>query len=115
MAKNRTTEVVIELDRELCARLHDKLSARGLKLEKYIEMTLRAFDRQKNILHLRDKINFGKYYGEVVEDVVRMDPGYISWCLQEWATRFGPDVFILMEALDDKEESNDDDRDEIPY
>lgn len=27
--------------------------------------------------------DFGKHEGKTVEDVIELDPGYISWCLEE--------------------------------
>ncbi len=31
---------------------------------------------------LRDEFNFGKYRGEIVQEVAKKDPDYIFWCLE---------------------------------
>jgi hypothetical protein len=31
---------------------------------------------------LYNRMDFGQYEGEYVQDVIRLDPGYITWCLK---------------------------------
>lgn len=108
-------KIKIEIDERLYDLLVEKLSVRGGDLGDYIEMHLRSLARQKIVLHLKDKMNFGKYYGEKVEDLVRMDPGYMAWALtsERGSTAFGSDVFRLMEDLHERETGNEDDN--IPF
>lgn len=41
----------------------------------------------------REVINFGKYKGQVAEDVIRRDPGYFAWILQGDFAQNTKDVF----------------------
>jgi len=45
----------------------------------------------------REVINFGKYRGQVAEDVIRRDPGYISWILQGDFTQNTKAAFMVIE------------------
>jgi DNA polymerase-3 subunit epsilon len=41
----------------------------------------------------REVINFGKYKGQLAEDVLARDPGYYSWIMQGQFTKNTKDVF----------------------
>lgn len=77
------------------------MKERGTTIETYIRLQLRAMTVDKSMLKLADKMNFGKYYGELVEDVVRANPSYIRWlvCESTNGCRFDSDVLELLESM----------------
>lgn len=95
MAKKK--EEAIYLPINIIQRAREKLETdRGLKLETYISMYLRVMLRNKNILNLQDEMPFGKFSGEIVENVVRAEPDYIAWLIaQGGKTNFSPEVIQL--------------------
>jgi len=97
----RQRKVTIRIDAKLFKEATAILGERGVDLEAYLGLHVRALARSKQLLTLRDKFTFGKYGGELVENVVRGDPRYMSWALANvtW-TRFGPDVMALADELD---------------
>jgi len=104
------------LNKELVAQVTETLEARGTNLATYVQLHLRAFSRSKAILGLSDKMSFGKYFGEVVENIVRADPGYIVYCIGlNGSTKFGVDVMELLEALEPDEVTDKDPDEQIPY
>jgi len=87
----------------------ETLEARGTDLATYIQLHLRSFSRAKMVLGLEDNINFGKYYGEKVENIVRADPSYIVYCLGlNGSTKFSSDVMELLESLDNDDSVGED-------
>lgn len=96
----RQATLTIKLDGALKREVTKLFKERGTSVETFIRLQLKAMTCDKTILRLEDKMNFGKYYGEPVEDVVRTNPGYVSWILANSSTpKFGPDVIALLEEL----------------
>src|SRR5215475_10076566 len=88
-SNGKSTRVSVTLDKKLVAAVMEKLGNRGTDIATYIQLHLRSFARAKAVLHLKDTMNFGKYFGESVENVVRTDPGYITYCMKfDGGTKF---------------------------
>ena len=52
------------------------------------------------MLTLADKIPFGKYSGELVEDICRADPAYVEWmAANATSAKFDVDVLGLLSQL----------------
>jgi len=75
--------VQVSLSREL----HDKLSefaySRGTDIETLVRVATSTLLRVGRYYALDTRIAFGKYIGETMETVVRVDPGYVRWCLEK--------------------------------
>lgn len=101
MAKRKSDETVsIAIPADLATKAQEVLSLSGTDVETFVRLQLGAFCRARSILHLDDKMNFGKYIGEKVEDVVRADTNYAKWLLGlDGFAKFGPDVMLLVETL----------------
>src|SRR5215475_997612 len=85
----KNVRISIVLDKKLVQSVMDKLGNRGTDISTYLQLHLRSFARAKAVLHLKDTMNFGKYFGESVENVVRTDPGYITYCMKfDGGTKF---------------------------
>lgn len=102
--KSKSPETVpIYLPQDLVASARLKLEdEREIELETFISIYLRMILRTtKGTLGLDDEIRFGKYYGEKVNDVVRVDPHYIAWIVTQptGRTKFAPEVLILLDEL----------------
>lgn len=97
----RQATITIKLDSALKKSVIALMKERGTTIETYVRLQLRAMTGDKAMLCLSDKMNFGKYYGEPVEDVVRANPGYIRWIITkaENGCKFGPDVLALLEEM----------------
>lgn len=93
----------IHLPKTLVDRAEERLGEREIELESYIAIHLRIMLKNKNVLNLTDIMPFGKYSGEIVEDVCRVDPDYMSWMIvQNGKTSFAPDVSALVDSLQTK-------------
>lgn len=96
--KKNTPFTTIELPQDLVDAARQKLFAeRGIELETFVSIYLRMILRaSKGILGLNDEFCFGKYNGEKVEHVVRIDPSYVVWLItQDGRTKFEPEVLVL--------------------
>lgn len=104
MAKQK--KVNIKVDAGVYAAAAKTLKDRGTDLDTWVNLQLRAFARTtKNMLTLKDKMQTGKYFGSTVEEVVRVDPGYMVWTLQQshFRTRYGQDVYELLQSITGEE------------
>lgn len=94
--KQVTLTAPIYLPASLIAEATEKLGEREIELETFVAIYLRMVLRSKTILDLEDIIPFGKYQGEIVEHIVRIDPSYVQWLItQDGRTKFKPDVILL--------------------
>lgn len=101
MKRKKKPVTRISLPKDLVDEVNGMLAPRGTDVQTYLRLQLRAFRRAKNILELADKMPFGKYQGEIIEDVVRADPGYVNWLLVNHdKVQFAPEVTALIEELD---------------
>ena len=78
------------------------LAKRKSSLESYIKIQLYALVKIKDnsILHLNSKMPFGKFTGLTVEEIVKNDPNYMNWILNNQKTnRFDVTVIELVEQL----------------
>lgn len=61
-------------------------------------------------LGLGSKLNFGKYKGETVELVLRLDPTYLDWCLDNvdgFAERMDDELMDDVRLAADEERQRD--------
>jgi hypothetical protein len=99
------TGIVLKLETKLVDDINAVLEQRGTNIETYIRLQLRAFRHAGKILGLNDRLNFGKFSGELVEDVCRAEPGYVEWLIaNSTSARFHQDVLSLLEELREKAE-----------
>lgn len=98
---NNIATIAINLPADLVQRAREKLEMeREIELETFIAIYLRMMLRVKNILRLNDTFPFGKYNGEIVEHVVRIDPNYVAWLIsQDGRTKFDPEVLTLTNEM----------------
>lgn len=104
MTKARKTKgktlISVEIDDAVAKQVQAMLTARGTDVQTYIRLHLRSFTRVDTVLGLQAKMTFGKYLGELVEDVCRVNPGYVRWVITESTNvRFEPEVTELLEEL----------------
>lgn len=98
---SRAKMVTLRLDAELYAKASKTLKARGTDIDTWIKLQLKAFSGANvGLLKLNDKMPGGKYIGECVEDVIRVDLSYAKWMMkQDWATKYDTDVHELVNEL----------------
>jgi hypothetical protein len=104
MSKRKIPEGILKaiyLPATLVERASAKLcEERDISIEDYISVFLRSIIRAKLILKLDDDLPFGKYVGEKVETICKIDPSYISWLIsQDGKTKFAPEVLSLVNAM----------------
>lgn len=79
-ARKRT--ITLSVDATIFTEASAILAARGTDLKRYLTLQITAFTKVgKPVVGLKDKMPLGKYFGAVVEDVVRGDPTYAKWML----------------------------------
>ncbi len=99
--KNQELEAIM-IPTTIVKKAREKLTQeRGIELETFVAIYLRMIVRaSKGILGLSDLFGFGKYTGEKVEDVIRIDPSYVLWLItQDGRTKFEPEVLILCNEM----------------
>jgi len=75
--------VQISLSRDLACRLMDFANARGTDIETLVRVAASSLLRTGKWYALDTRLAFGKYIGETMETVIRLDPGYVTWILQK--------------------------------
>jgi hypothetical protein len=82
--KVRKAEAVwrISLDPDLGQKLETMAAARGTTVETLIRLGVQNLTLRGGVMCLSDVMQFGKYHGEAVENVIPCDPRYIRWCLK---------------------------------
>jgi predicted DNA-binding protein (UPF0278 family) len=80
-ALETTPLAAVYLPRELVNELEKFASGRGVEVATLVRVALSAVIRNGRYYELDTKMMFGKYTGETMETVIRIDPGYIKWCL----------------------------------
>jgi antitoxin component of RelBE/YafQ-DinJ toxin-antitoxin module len=95
--------VKVRVEPRLADRIQPMLAARGLTLDQAVGLYLRAMinsSERSKALRLTDAMPFGKYEGEVVETIIRAEPGYIQFLIANSAhARWDPEVLRLLEEL----------------
>jgi antitoxin component of RelBE/YafQ-DinJ toxin-antitoxin module len=102
-----TAQLKVNVDTSLIERLEPILRERGLTLDKAVGLYLRGMVNSSataRALRLKDTMPFGKYEGETVETILRVQPDYIQFIVALGKTRFDAEVFNLLEQLTAKKE-----------
>lgn len=95
------TSILIPID--LGERLTEISRERGISVPDLIRVLVDATIQKKPVLGLGDKIPFGKYSGHTVEHVVRVDPKYMNWAVENVSTvKFMDEVHELVERVMEK-------------
>lgn len=79
-----TKIIEVELPEDLAASVAEILVERQLELNDLVRLYLRSFviaSRRFGLLKLTDEMPFGKYRGETLEIIIRTDPHYVSWMI----------------------------------
>lgn len=101
--KTKSATITIDLPVALVEQLEPILLARDLTLDEAVRLYLRAMvssSARNRTLTLESEMPMGKYRGELVEVIVRAEPGYISWLIaNSTSIKFDPEVLMLMERL----------------
>lgn len=95
--------VKVRIDPKLASRVEEFLLARGLTLDQAVGLYLRAMintSAKSRALRLADNMPFGKYQGERVETILRVQPDYIAYLVvNSTNTRWDPEVLRVLEEL----------------
>jgi len=79
----RTKGLKMTLDRDIVEAFEELCEKRGLEPEQMFRVMLAGFTRRKVYFNVGDELNFGKYNGLRLEEVIRADPRYVRWLLGE--------------------------------
>lgn len=75
-------KLTVSIPRSLFDEVSALLEKRGVAVDVFVRMGLRNVVR-KSMFHFFDTpLAFGKYRGETLGDVIKVDPGYILWALK---------------------------------
>lgn len=80
--QTRQESTAIPLSAELHGKLADFARSRGTDIETLVRVATATLLRAGRYYALDTVLAFGKYVGETMETVIRLDPGYVHW-LQE--------------------------------
>jgi hypothetical protein len=100
----KMVKVTLKVESDVRDDFESLCVARGLEPEQMFRVMLRSFTRRKVVFHLTDELNFGKYNGLVLEEVIRADPRYMNWLVNEsqWF-RLSDDAERLLYALGEED------------
>lgn len=91
-SKTRVTTVLI--DTELWGKIRKVADERGIDPHQLVQIRMQAYitslERGK-VLSLSDPMPYGQYRGILIEDVIKVDPRYVSWLAST------SDIFVLDE------------------
>ena len=82
MRGSRVTDgllILQDVDEEILDRFVGMCERRRAMPEKMFETMVRSFDRTPAYYGLHARLDFGKYAGMIIEDVVHTDPRYLRW------------------------------------
>jgi len=79
----KDVDVKVGLSRALYDRLKSFAGERGTNIETLIRVATSAMVRANRYYTMNTALTFGKYTGEAMETVIRLDPGYVQWCLEK--------------------------------
>jgi len=51
----------------------------------------------KKLYRLGDRIQFGQWKGEKIEDLIDQDPKYVDWCVKEGIIDLENDLHLMLE------------------
>ena len=74
---------VVPIAPELLKRATDFAAKRGLDMETLVRVAITSVLRTGRFYALDTKLTFGKYIGETMGTVIRLDPGYVRWALDK--------------------------------
>jgi DNA-directed RNA polymerase beta subunit len=84
---NDTTYVEIpEVGEDIAQRFYNLCDRKGVRMHQMFETMVRSFDRGSTTYGLDMRIDFGKYSGMNMEDLIRTDTRYVRWLVNtsEW-------------------------------
>ncbi len=93
----------IRVKTKLAERLEPILTDRGMTLDQAVSLYLRGMvngSERSRAIRLADEMPLGKYRGEIVETIVRGEPGYVRFLFGCENIRFDPEVYALVEEIE---------------
>lgn len=96
-----TSEVYMEVPIEVAREFYAMCQSRGIEQERMFSVMVKAFANKTEVYGLQDTLKFGKYGGVNVEDLIRADPQYCRWAIQN-TERFDltDEAYELLEEID---------------
>src|SRR4051812_22558057 len=92
--------VNVAVPKDLYDQAEKTLMGRGLSVENFIRVSLRGALQRNGYVPLRAELTFGKYRGETLETIIRADPEYIRWMLNNSKTFITDEAAIeLLEMI----------------
>lgn len=82
-------------------------SSRNTDLDTILMVFLRSFvysHSRRRILNLGDKMPFGKYQGETLQNIIHTDPGYMDWIVGNTDIRVSTAVIMAVGDTHTEEE-----------
>ncbi len=88
--KSKNPDKAIKVDVSLPRKLHDDLlaalEARGSDLDTFLAVAARSYLRVPSEFSLSTVLPYKKYSGELLETIIRLDPSYVRWLLENNAS-----------------------------
>lgn len=106
----RKKTVSIKVDATMYSAAKIALAARGTDIDAWVNLQLRTFARSTKIMFdLKDAMPMGKYLGANIEEIIRVDPAYMRWVLEQdfKKYKFTPAVIALISELTGDEFNQD--------
>jgi uncharacterized protein (DUF3820 family) len=102
--------VRVEVPDRLAAQIEPVLLQRGLSLDEVVRLYLRSLvttSERMAALDVKSEMPFGKFKGEQIGVIIRVDPDYVAWMLANSKSfKLTPEALSLLEAVQASVEDN---------
>lgn len=82
MAAPKETTFTITLPTYIAQKLQELALKKNLEVDDFIRLALKATSRKSKFFNLDGVLDFGKYEGEALQNVIKVDPTYVVWCIR---------------------------------
>lgn len=94
-------EMYVRLPAELVSGLTRLSSQRGVGIEVLIRVALMNLAARHRYYELHSFLTFGKYSGEMMENIIRADPSYVRWMIVNMESiNLSEGCLILLDAME---------------
>jgi hypothetical protein len=80
--EEKEEELSVRLSSAVIRSLKRSAEQRGIEVSDFIRLGLIGLSRKSKYMDVDTIFSFGKYYGETLGIVVKVDPSYVYWCMK---------------------------------
>lgn len=107
MKRSNSGDLTLNLPLTLIDQIESLARARGTTVDELVTVALTGLVNYKiRVYDLTTQIQFTRYRGLTVEQVLRTDPSYIRWCVDNMKMELTEDATKLLREMEDVSKIN---------